>query len=76
LETEDGQVLVGVLVDEQVNGNQTYVDANGNRTTLARRDIAVRRAVRSSIMPDRIVDTLTLQELRDLLAFLTGESRS
>lgn len=71
VETEDGQMIVGMLVDEQVNGDQTYVDATGNRITLARNDIAARRAAETSIMPEQIVDTLTLQELRDLLAFLS-----
>lgn len=71
IETEDGQPLVGMLVDERVGGDQTYVDANGKRTTFHVGDIAVRRAVRTSIMPDNVVDGLTIQELRDVLAFLT-----
>lgn len=70
VETEDGQVVVGMLVDEKVNGDQTYVDANGKRITLARNEIAARRAAGTSIMPDAVVDLLTTQELRDLLAFL------
>ncbi|MEX0587103.1 MAG: hypothetical protein WD176_10690 [Pirellulales bacterium] len=70
VETEEGQVLVGMLVEEHVNGDQTYVDAAGKRTTLALRDVAQRRAARSSVMADRIVDSLTIQELRDLVAFL------
>jgi putative heme-binding domain-containing protein len=70
IETEDGGQFVGMLADEQVNGDQTYVDVNGKRTTFKLGEIAMRKAVTTSIMPDSVVDGLTTQELRDLMAFL------
>jgi putative heme-binding domain-containing protein len=74
IETEDGQNYVGMLVDEQVNGDQTYVDAQGKRTTFKQGEIAVRRSVRTSVMPDSVIEGLTTQELRDLVAFLTADA--
>jgi putative membrane-bound dehydrogenase-like protein len=71
IRTGDGLTLTGMLVEEHVNGDQTYVDAEGKRTTFSLRDVAERRAMRTSIMPDRLVDTLTVQEFRDLVAFLS-----
>jgi hypothetical protein len=43
---------------------------NGKRTTFKLGEIAMRKAVTTSIMPDSVVDGLTTQEFRDLVAFL------
>jgi putative heme-binding domain-containing protein len=66
----DGSVATGLLVQEGPEGSQTYVNDRGERFQLKAADIAERRPVSTSIMPDGIARTLTLQEFRDLLAFL------
>ncbi len=71
----DGRLLVGTLVQESGDGTQVYADAQGQRTSLRAAQIARRQASPRSIMPDQLVDLLTDQELRDLLAFLTAPAR-
>ena len=66
----DGTVLIGMLASEQADGAQTYVDAQGQAITLPTADIEDRQPHHVSIMPEGLVQSLTVQELRDLLAYL------
>ena len=61
------RLLVRTHLDESV-----YVDAKGDRFTVLATDVIDTTAVRTSIMPDGLLDTLTDQEIRDLVAFLTS----
>jgi putative heme-binding domain-containing protein len=70
IETEDGRSFTGTLIHENESGEQTYADAQGKLIKLRIEDIAKRASQKRSIMPDDVAKTLTLQELRDLLAFL------
>ena len=70
IETHDGRALSGMLLREAVDGTQTFVDQQGQTFALHPRDIAERKAQTRSVMPDGLEKLMTLQELRDLLAFL------
>lgn len=71
--TRDGEVLTGLHVGDEVDGRMRYADQNG-RVFLVHPDQIERRVIsRQSIMPEGLVDLLTEQELRDLLAFLRQE---
>jgi putative heme-binding domain-containing protein len=72
--TRDGRSLVGTLVHQQATGEQTYADRDGKLIELAAGEIENRRPQATSIMPDTLPDQLTLQEFRDLLAFLRSPS--
>lgn len=72
LATNDGRVLTGLLLGEAADGSQTYADAEGRLFTLKADEIDQRQPQAKSIMPDDLVGTLTLQEFRDLLAFLSA----
>jgi putative heme-binding domain-containing protein len=72
IETEDGRVLAGMLVSQAVNGELTYADEKGELFRLKPSEIEARRPSAKSIMPDGLSNSLTLQEFRDLLAFLLG----
>jgi putative heme-binding domain-containing protein len=68
-ETTDGKVLTGMIVHE--NEGQTIIgDAEGKTTELKTIDIMQRVPQAKSIMPDKLTDLMTLQEFRDLVAFL------
>jgi putative membrane-bound dehydrogenase-like protein len=67
--TTDGRVRTGMLVHTHLD-EYTYVDPQGATFKVNTRDIAESRPARTSIMPDGLVDLLTDQELRDLLAYL------
>jgi putative heme-binding domain-containing protein len=69
LVTKDGKVHTGMLM-RTVLDEYTYADAQGALFKLNTRDIVDSRAVPKSIMPTGLVDLLTDQEMRDLLAYL------
>ncbi len=70
LTTNSGKPLVGMLVKELATGEQTYVDSNGVLHEFKPGEIETRKPQAASIMPDGLAAQLTVQELRDLLAFL------
>jgi hypothetical protein len=67
--THLGESHIGIFTHRE-KGVEVYVDATGNTFRYTHRDIAERTAVKLSLMPDNLVNMLTDQELRDLLAFL------
>jgi putative membrane-bound dehydrogenase-like protein len=69
LEMRDGRVLTGMLL-RTVLDEYTYLDAQGEQFKVNTRDIAETRPAAKSIMPEGLVDQLTDQEVRDLLAYL------
>ena len=71
IETEAGQVRVGMLVGEEVDGTQRYLESTGSEFRLKPAQIAERRPHDRSIMPDGLPALLTTQEFRDLIAYLT-----
>lgn len=72
LETADGRIFTGMLLKTYLD-EYTYLDPKGGTFKLNTRDIVSSQPSRSSIMPDGLIDRLTDQEMRDLLAYL--ESR-
>ena len=71
IRTTDGRTLTGVLVFEELDGRQVYADSEGRLHTISPAEIEERQAQKVSIMPEGLVQQLTLQEFRDLLAFLS-----
>ena len=69
IETSDGKIRTGLLV-KTVPDEYTYLDSKGDLFKLNTRDIVESRPDTKSIMPDGLVDRLTDQEIRDLLAYL------
>ncbi len=71
IETADGKVRTGLLVDTSLDV-YTYVDEKGGRFKVKTGDVVDSRALPTSIMPNGLADTMTDQELRDLLAYLSA----
>ncbi len=69
IETKDGKVRTGMLTNTQLD-EYTYLDDKGNLFKVNTRDMVEARPLPTSIMPAGLVDRLTDQELRDLLAYL------
>lgn len=69
IETVQGKVLTGVLLHTQLD-EYTYLDANANQFKIKTGDIAEQRASTMSIMPEGLIDRITDQEMRDLIAYL------
>ena len=71
----DGTVFTGVLVSESPDGTLTFADADGRLKTVNSSDIEERKPQPTSIMPDNLAQSLTLQEFRDLVAFLLSSNK-
>jgi putative heme-binding domain-containing protein len=69
IEMKNGKVLTGMLIHTHLD-EYTFLDANGGRFKVKTGDIAEQRAATVSIMPEGLVDRMTDQEMRDLLAYL------
>src|SRR5262249_22704309 len=68
-ETAAGRVHTGMIVLE--NEGQTIVgDSDGKTTELKTIDIVARTPQKVSVMPEKLGERMTLQEFRDLLAYL------
>ena len=67
--TTNGRLLTG-LITESTPGAITVVDAKNERTTLARSDIETLKASTESLMPEKILDDLDEQQIRDLLSYV------
>ncbi|MGH7134455.1 MAG: L-sorbosone dehydrogenase, partial [Pirellulales bacterium] len=71
-QTADGRVLVGLMADSNPE-TVTGLDAKTVRTTLARDEIEALEASPISLMPERLLDALTTQEICDLFAYLRSD---
>lgn len=72
IRTTDGRTRTGLLVRTYLDESE-YIDEKGNLFKVLATEVADVRPLRTSIMPDRMLDGLTDQEIRDLVAYL--ESR-
>ncbi|MEX0713633.1 MAG: HEAT repeat domain-containing protein, partial [Pirellulales bacterium] len=71
--TVDGRVLTGLLA-EATPDTITLLDAKNERTVLRRDDVEELRESPLSLMPDRILDELTDQQIRDLVAYVQSQA--
>ena len=72
VQTTDGQVLTGLLV-EQSPASVTLLGAKNERTTIGRDKIESITESLTSLMPDNLLSPLKPQELRDLFTYLQSE---
>jgi putative heme-binding domain-containing protein len=71
----DGRVLTG-LVTESTAERITIVDAKNQKTTIARDELEEINPSTQSLMPERLLETLAPQEVRDLFRYLQSEKPS
>jgi len=74
LRKKDGIELLGIDQFEDNKSHMVLMDATGKRTRVAFAELAEREPVPVSLMPPGLDATLSVEELRDLLAFL-GDAR-
>jgi putative membrane-bound dehydrogenase-like protein len=73
--TTNGRILNG-LVTEATPKTVTLVDGKNERLTLARQDIEEIKPSSQSLMPEKLLDDLDEQQIRDLFAYLQSEMPS
>jgi putative heme-binding domain-containing protein len=71
IELTDGRTLTGLLVGTHLD-KSVYIDEKGNRFEVLATEVADIRAAKNSIMPDGLLDGLTDQEIKDLIAYLAA----
>ena len=69
LQTVDGEVFTGTVSDEP--DFAVLRDAEGKTHRVNKDDIEFRKVSEVSLMPEKLLATLTLQQAKDLIAFLT-----
>lgn len=65
----DGRVLSGLIAESTPN-SVTLLDAKNQRTVIAQSDIDTLEPSTQSLMPEKILDPLSAQEVRDLMSYL------
>jgi putative membrane-bound dehydrogenase-like protein len=72
--TSDGKAYTGLRLPKAGdNGQEDYSDAAGDTFTLPSASIEERHVSSKSIMPDNLQSLLSIDDLRDLVTFLTAE---
>lgn len=73
LTTADGKTHTGLRLPKGGDdGKEIYADAAGKTFTLLSTEIEDRQVAGTSIMPDNLLSTLSIDDLRDLVTFLSG----
>ena len=72
----DGTIFTGILLEQSPEGVLVFADSQGQRIAVKSDEIAERKPQTTSIMPDDLVTTMTIQEFRDLVAFLSRRPKS
>lgn len=67
----DGKSFTGVLVRTYLDESE-YLNENGQRVKVLATDVADAIPLKTSIMPEKLLDRLTVQEIRDLVAYLSS----
>lgn len=70
LVTDDGQVFTGILLRDGGGGREFYRDASGREQMFKTDQIVERKELKTSMMPDGLLEVMTDREIRDLLAFI------
>ena len=65
----DGQVIIGTIKDRS-GGNVIIKPLGGEEIVISSTEIKDLEALKTSIMPERIIELLSEQEIRDLFAYL------
>jgi putative heme-binding domain-containing protein len=66
----DGTLFTGILLEQSPDGALVFADSEGRRIVARPDEIADRKPQKTSIMPDDLPRLMTLQEMRDIIAFL------
>ena len=71
--TKKGQTINGLAAPQ--GDTITVLQADGSKVTLQKNEIEQQFASLVSVMPEKLFDTLTQEEIADLFAFLESEPK-
>ena len=67
----DGTIFNGILLEQSPEGELVFADSQGRRIVVKTDEITERKPQTISIMPEDLPRTMTTQEMRDLVVFLS-----
>ena len=70
IETTDGKTLTGMLLGEELNADLRLGNSQGEVFLVPFKKIESRSPTKTSIMPEKLHETMTRSELHDLITFL------
>jgi putative membrane-bound dehydrogenase-like protein len=70
--TKNGRVLTG-LIAESTPSTITILDAKNQRTTISQEEVETIEAANQSLMPEKILDELDADQVRDLMRYLQSD---
>ena len=70
IQTEEGRVITGLIVDETENA--LTIQTNNERLVLPISEIEERTLSKVSMMPEGMLQTLTIEQVRDLVGYLAS----
>ena len=70
IETKDAREFSGLLIGQSVNEGATLFMADGRAVLVPPGQIAAQNQSKVSLMAEGLAEALTIQDFRDLLAFL------
>jgi len=71
--THDGRVITGIVVER--SPNRLVVQTATEKITLAKEDVEAVKDSPNSIMPEGQLDSLTREQVRDLIAYLAAKAQ-
>ena len=71
--TDNGRVISGMLKDE--NDNAITLQTINDRIVIAKSEIDERQLSTTSMMPERLLDAMKPEEVRDLVAYLSSSTQ-
>ncbi len=74
--TDDGHAFTGIMLRDGGGGSEVFRDNQGREKKFSTADIVARKPLKTSMMPDGLVDLMTDREIRDVLAFLDSSESS
>ena len=74
VQLKDGRTLSGIIADE-TSGALTILQPNGLRDTILRKDVQRIASTSLSLMPEGLESGLSLQDLSDLIAYVSSASQ-
>lgn len=72
--TTDGRTLNG-LVAESSPTTVTLIDSKAQRISIAQADVEVMKPSSVSVMPEKLLDGMTAEQVRDLMAYLQSNPK-
>ncbi len=75
IRTTDGQIHTGLPL-RKGGGAEAYLGSDGIEFVLKKSEIEEHRESRTSLMPEGLLATMTIGELRDLIAYLESAAKS